>query len=100
VSHPWFLYHVNDAFPGQTIDLEVPAEFDLEAEDDMEYTVEAILDCRIDRSQIDPGKRGRPKGLLQYLVQWTDYPVSDANPPWELYMYLTESADMVHDYHQ
>jgi hypothetical protein len=101
VFHPWLLHLVEDnLLPEQTQDPEVPAEFDPDVEDDMEYTVDAILDCRLDQTQKDPGKRGRPKGLLQYLVRWTDYPIGNDNPSWEPYMNLTESAEMVHKYHQ
>ncbi|KAI1559645.1 hypothetical protein PtrEW7m1_011820, partial [Pyrenophora tritici-repentis] len=72
VFHPWLLHLVDDnPLTGQTQDPEVPAEFDPEVEDDTEYTVEAIEDCRINKKLKDPAARGRKgkttQGLLQYL---------------------------------
>jgi hypothetical protein len=105
VFHPWLLHlYENSPLPGQTLDEEEPAEFNPEADDDMEYTVEAIIDCRINNALKDPHAKGRGKdksrGLLQYMVKWADYPLGDDNPSWEPYMNLTESSDLVFEYHQ
>ncbi|KAG9383027.1 Asp-protease-2 multi-domain protein [Pyrenophora tritici-repentis] len=104
VFHPWLLHLVDDnPLTGQTQDPEVPAEFDPEVEDDTEYTVEAIEDCRINKKLKDPAARGRKgkttQGLLQYLVRWANYPDGPDNPSWEPYMNLADSADTVTRYH-
>ncbi|KAI1590430.1 Chromo domain containing protein, partial [Pyrenophora tritici-repentis] len=103
VFHPWLLHLVDDnPLTGQTQDPEVPAEFDPEVEDDTEYTVEAIEDCRINKKLKDPAARGRKgkttQGLLQYLVRWANYPDGPDNPSWEPYMNLADSADTVTRY--
>lgn len=41
---------------------DAPADFDPDVEDEMEYTVEEILDCRINMKEKDPGNRNR-KGV-------------------------------------
>jgi hypothetical protein len=112
VFHLWLLHLVDDTpLPGQVQDPEQPAEFDPEMEDDMEYAVSSILDCRVDLTQQDPDtkKRGRPtknkpktisKGLLQYQALWADYPEGPDNPSWEPYMNMVESSEMVLQYHR
>ncbi|KAF1921532.1 hypothetical protein BDU57DRAFT_440120, partial [Ampelomyces quisqualis] len=76
----------NDAtLPGQTQDPEGTVEtMDLEADDETDYDVEAIEDARINASLVDPATNRR--GLLQYLVRWTNYPKGPGNPTWEPYM--------------
>jgi hypothetical protein len=102
VFHPWLLHLHNEApLPGQTRDAEEPAEIDPNVEDDADYAVEAIEDCRINNSLTDPHKRGRnKKGLLQYKVRWSNYPEGPDNPTWEPYMNLVDSSEAVYEYHQ
>ncbi|CAA9957706.1 Asp-protease-2 multi-domain protein [Pyrenophora teres f. maculata] len=71
---------------------------DPEVDDDTEYTVEAVLDSRINKQFRDPELNR--KGLLQYKVRWADYPEGPDNPSWEPYMNLVGSADLVIEYHR
>lgn len=101
VFHPWLL-HLHDAkgLPGQAPIAETPvAIHDPDAEDEQDYDVESIIECRIKRDLRDPLLRNR-KGLLQYKVVWKDYPRGPDNPSWEPYMNLVSSADLVYQWHR
>ncbi|KAK1911210.1 hypothetical protein P3342_011812 [Pyrenophora teres f. teres] len=79
VFHPWLLHAVSeDPLPGQPLDDEGHVELaDPEVDDDTEYTVEAVLDSRINKQLRDPELNR--KGLLQYKVRWADYPEGPDN---------------------
>ena len=100
VFHPWLLHLYDDnPLAGQDQPVEEPCEV-VPPEDETEYTVEQILDSQIDSAQRDPSRRGRPKGLLRYLVKWKDYPESDDNPSWEPHMYVTDGAkELINRFH-
>jgi hypothetical protein len=86
---------------GQTRDEEEPVEINPDVEDDADYSVEAIEDCRINNTLSDPYKRSKSKrGLLQYKVRWANYPEGPDNPTWEPYMNLLGSGDIIYEYHR
>lgn len=94
VFHPWLLHlYEPDPLPHQPIE----EEGRIDIEDDLnDYDVEAIENSRINKRLNDPAKRR--KGLLQYLVRWANYE-GDDNPSWEPYTNVTNSADLVYDFH-
>ncbi|KAH9860385.1 hypothetical protein J1614_011716 [Plenodomus biglobosus] len=66
IFHPWLLHLFEyKPRPGQIQDEEMPAEFDPDVEDDTDYAVESIRDCRVNLNERD----GRKKGLLQYKAR-------------------------------
>ncbi|KAI2476324.1 Chromo domain containing protein [Pyrenophora tritici-repentis] len=71
---------------------------DPDIDDDTNYSVEAVLDSRINKQLRDPALN--KKGLLQYQVRWADYPDGPDNPSWEPYMNLVDSADLVTEFHR
>lgn len=101
VFHPWLLHlYEGQPLPQQTRDDSDDAQLaDPDIDDDNEYYVEEVLKSRIDRHEPDPGNRDR-KGLLQYYVKWSNYPVGPDNPSWEPYMNLVGSADLVATFHR
>lgn len=93
VFHPWLLHLYDEQpLPGQDQEPEGPVEVE---EDEMDYVVEEVLDSRMDMTQRDPRRRGRPRGVLQYLVKWANYPEGPDNPSWEPYMNLEGSPDLI-----
>lgn len=101
VFHPWLLHRVSDnPLPGQPQDEEGPVELaDPDIDDNTDYSVEAVLDSRLNKQLRDPNLNDR-KGLLQYKVRWQDYPEGPDNPSWEPYMNLVDSADLVAEFHR
>ena len=99
VFHLWLLHlHSEDPLPGQVRDEEQPAAVHPDVEDDEDYVVESIEDCRINKQMADPSTKR--KGLLQYRVRWANYLEGPDNPSWEPYMNLVGSAETVIDYHR
>jgi transposase InsO family protein len=97
VFHPWLLHrYENNPLPGQQLDIEEPAELEPE---EVDYEVEAILDSRMDMTQRDPGRRGRPRGVLQYLIKWKDYKEGEDNPSWEPYT-IVDAPDLIAQFHR
>ncbi|KAI1667229.1 rve domain containing protein [Pyrenophora tritici-repentis] len=84
VFHPWLLHRVSEQpLPGQVQDEEGHFELaDPDIDNDTNYSVEAVLDSRINKQLRDPALN--KKGLLQYQ---------------EPYMNLVDSADLVTEFY-
>lgn len=98
VFHPWLLHPApTDPAPFQQHEPEGDIDIDPAAEDSTDYDIDAILDSRIDKKQLDPVTKRR--GLLQYHIRWADYPLGPDNPSWEPFMNLIEASQLVAEFH-
>lgn len=94
VFHPWLLHpHEIDPLPGQHQPPQPPVDYD---EDGTPiYTVEEILDSKLDKRMKNPCTDKR--GLLQYLVKWEGYD----KPDWQPYFNVMEgSKEALKEFHE
>ena len=95
VFHPWLLHLDNsDPMPGQEDDEPDPVARDVDGD---EYSVDEILNSRVDRRKNDPATGQR--GCLQYQIKWTGYANVNTRPEWYDYTEVANAADLVADFH-
>ena len=92
VFHPWLLHLDNsDPLPGQLEPPPPPVEVD---EEGSTWSIEEILDSKIDKRTKDPitGLRG----LLMYYIRYTGY---ESKPSWQPFTDAAGCTDLVADFH-
>ena len=95
VFHPWLL-HLDDSnpMPGQADSEPDPVATDERGD---EYSVDEILNSRIDKRKNDPATN--QKGCLRYQIKWTGYENVNTRPEWYDYTEVANASDLVADFH-